>query len=302
MAKRKKERGIEKFTRISRTVLSAITAIIRIAAYLFLFLLFLGVIGVFTPSLESGNVALIPIKGIITSTESALIQGAQSSAITKLIEKAEEDDDIKAIVFEIDSPGGTPVASDEIARAVAEAKKPTVALIKETGASGAYWIASAADHIVANRMSITGSIGVKASRLEFAGLIKNHNITYRRLVAGDHKDTGSIWREMTEEEREMYQQILDSLHEEFIRAVAENRNLDIEQVRKYADGFVLTGKQALKAGLVDELGGKKEALKYIEETLNITAKTVAYKKKQTLIEQLGGVGSQASYNIGKGIA
>src|SRR3990167_6506295 len=134
----------------------------------------------FSESIESGNVALIKIYGPITTTDSGSFASSATSStdIVELIEKAEKNDEIKAIVFEINSPGGSPVASDEIGRAVKDAQKPTVAWIREVGASGGYWIASASDHIIANRMSLTGSIGVIGSYLEFAELLDRYNVTY----------------------------------------------------------------------------------------------------------------------------
>ena len=157
----------------------------------------------------TGNVAVIPIKGVIMiDSEDSLFATsvASSTDIVKLIEKAESDPSIEAIVFDINSPGGAPVASAEIARAIAEAEKPTVAVIREVGASGAYWAASAADHIIANEVSITGSIGVLASYLEYGDLLAEYNVSYTRFVSGEHKDMGSPYREMTNEEEEIYQQ------------------------------------------------------------------------------------------------
>lgn len=309
MAKRRKKKrettsnGFEKFTKVVNFIFSLSLAILKIFAMLFFLLILGSFLGLMVPEdLELGNVAVIPIKGVITtSTDTQFIPGANSKSIVELIQKAEEKTDIKAILLEIDSPGGAPVASDEIATAVLSAKKPTVAVIRETGASGAYWIASAADKVYANRMSITGSIGVRASRLEFAGLIEDYNITYRRLVAGKYKDTGSIWKEMSAEEEKLYQNILDKLHDEFIQVVSENRELPEEKVRELATGFVFLGSEAKELGLVDELGSKKDALDHLEKELNITAETVTYKKRSSVFEDLAGVSSSSFYSIGQGI-
>ncbi|MEM4239868.1 MAG: signal peptide peptidase SppA, partial [Candidatus Woesearchaeota archaeon] len=201
-------------------------------------------------------------------------------------------------LLEIDSPGGSPVATEEIARAVKDANKTVVAVIRETGASGAYWVASAADYIFASKMSLTGSIGVAGSRLEFAGLLKDYNVTYRRLVSGQYKDAGTRWKEMTPEEEALFQKMLDEVYNEFINSVAENRNMPVEKVKELANGFVLTGAQAKNAGLVDAIGNKDDAIKYIEQKLNITAKTYEFKKKKPLFEEIIGI---SSYNIGRGI-
>ncbi|MBI4146974.1 signal peptide peptidase SppA [Candidatus Woesearchaeota archaeon] len=253
------------------------------------------------PKLAKGNVAVIPINGLIATESDDFMQGTDSQDIAELIEEANENEDIKAILFDIDSPGGTPVATDQIAQAIKEINKTTIAVIGETGASGAYWIATAANKIYANRMSVTGSIGVTSSRLEFGGLLTDYNITYRRLVAGKYKDLGTRWRAMTSEEQQLYQTILDDLHDEFITTVSENRKLEREKVKALATGFVYLGSEAKELGLVDELGGKKEALKYLEQTLNITAEPVDYEKQKTFFEELSGVTSNAFYNLGRGM-
>ena len=288
--------------KILRTSWKIISVGISILMFIFFAMIFVSIFGAFAPeSIETGNVAVIPIEGIITTQQSGFTEGAESSAIVELIEKANEKDEIKAILLEINSPGGSPVATDEIASALKSANKTTIAVIRETGASGAYWIATAADKIYANRMSVTGSIGVQASRLEFAGLIADYNVTYRRLVAGKLKDAGSIFKPMTTEEQTLFQQILDKLHEEFIKTVAENRNLSVEKVRELATGFVYLGSEAKELGLVDELGGKKEALEYLENTLSIEAETVEYKEHKSVFDKLAGVTSENFYQIGKGI-
>src|SRR3989344_1664750 len=150
------------------------------------------------PVLGSATVAVIPIEGVITTAEDDLFSDvANSRDIVDLIKEADNNPNVKAIVFEINSPGGSPVASEEIANAIKQTSKPTVAYIREVGASGGYWIASATDRIFASRMSITGSIGVIGSYLEFDGLLDKYNITYRRLVGGKYKDIGSPFKELT---------------------------------------------------------------------------------------------------------
>ena len=127
-----------------------------------------------------GNVALIDITGTIVAADDTdfLFEDVTSSDdIRKLIRRAAKNDKIKAIIFRINSPGGSAVASDEIASEIKKVNKTTVAWIREIGTSGAYWIASSTDHIVANRMSITGSIGVIASYLGFSGFLEEHNVT-----------------------------------------------------------------------------------------------------------------------------
>ncbi len=252
----------------------------------------------------SGNVALIPIEGVILGSEDSefLFESITSSLETvEFIEKAEKNPNIKAIILEINSPGGSAVASEEIANAVKKTNKTTVAWVREVGASGAYWIASASDHIVANRVSITGSIGVIASYLEFPGLLERYNISYRRLVSGKYKDIGSPFKEMTDEEKEIFQRNLDEIRDYFVSEVAKNRNLNKKDVDKIANGLFYLGSEAKELGLVDELGGKDEVIAYIEKKEGIKAEVVEYKKEKTLFDILSDVISKQSFFVGKGI-
>ena len=261
--------------------------------------LFLGIEG----DTLGGNVALIPVKGVIMgdSASGFFSEGASSEEIVRLIEKADENPSIKAIIIEINSPGGSPVASDEITQALKRTNKTTVAWIREIGTSGGYWVASGSDHIVANRMSITGSIGVIASYLDFSGFIERYNVSYERMVAGKYKDIGSPFRELTSEERTLFQNVLDDLRDEFIDEVAANREMPRKDVEKLATGLFFLGKDAKEMGLVDELGGEQEVIAYIEEKEGITVHIVKYKPREGLLDVLGGAFAGQSFHIGQGI-
>src|SRR3989344_2733397 len=276
---------------------------LKLFLLLFFAFLFIGTFASISPGgLGDGNVAVIPIEGLITTgTSSAFSAAANSKDIVELIEDASEQKRIKAILLEINSPGGAPVATDEIASAIQSTNKTVIAVIRETGASGAYWIATAADKIFANRMSVTGSIGVTASGLEFSNFITEQNITYRRLVAGKYKDVGTPWRALGNEEQKLYQDLLDTLHEQFISSVSKNRNLPEEKVRELATGWVYLGSEAKELGLVDEIGGRKEALTYLEKSLNITAEPVEYSKPKTFFEELTKMTSEGFYSLGQGM-
>ncbi|MBI2647390.1 signal peptide peptidase SppA [Candidatus Woesearchaeota archaeon] len=260
-------------------------------------------IGVDVESL-SGNVALIPIEGVILGTDDSefLFETVTSSLDTiEFIEKADKNPNIKAIILQINSPGGSAVASEEIANSVKKINKTTVAWIREVGASGAYWVASSADYIIANRVSITGSIGVIASYLEFAGLLEEYNVTYQRLVSGKYKDIGSPFRQMSDEEKAIFQQNLDEIRDYFVSEVAKNRKLNRNDIDKIANGLFYLGAEAQKLGLVDELGGKDEVINYIEKKEGIKADIVEYKEEKTLFDILSDVISRQSFFIGKGI-
>lgn len=255
------------------------------------------------PGAIGGNVALIPIKGEIVSEKVSSFgsNSISSPEIVDMIDEASEDESLKAIVLEINSPGGSPVASDEITEAIKNANKTTIAWIRELGASGGYYIASGCDKIVAHPMALTGSIGVVGSYLEFAGFLQDYNVTYRRLVAGEYKDMGSPFKEMTEEEKERYQHLLDTIHDIFIEEVATNRNLSRENVEEIATGEVLLGVDAKDKGLVDVLGSEDEVRGILEKELNETISFRRYQQKMTFLEALSAATSSNSYWIGKGI-
>src|SRR3989344_1799252 len=140
------------------------------------------------------KIAVIPIQGAIVGQSSVgftTASSVQSSTIVQFIKEAQADDSVKGILLEINSPGGTVVASKEIVQAVKNSEKPVVAYIREIGTSGAYWVASASDHIVADELSLTGSIGVISTFLEFSRLIEDYGVTYEGLKTGKYKDVGS---------------------------------------------------------------------------------------------------------------
>ncbi len=255
----------------------------------------LSTIDSFEPS--SNTVAVIPITGIITSGSEGGFGSttASSTDIVRYIEDANEDDDIKMIVFEINSPGGSAVASDEIVQAVGLVDKPTLAWIRESGASGAYWVASKADYIIANRMSITGSVGVLASYLEFGGFLKDHNITYRRITGGEYKDIGSPLSELTPTQKLLLQKKIDLIHSFFLKDVQENRNLTDDQLSQIESGIFFIGAEAYELGLVDELGGRNEVKEYVERMVGEDPVYKRYEKPRSFISDLLGV--KSSFDI-----
>ncbi|MFH1409544.1 MAG: signal peptide peptidase SppA [Nanoarchaeota archaeon] len=263
--------------------------------------LFIGGTG---SSFGGGNVALIPLKGVILSeTSGSLFSGGEVGAdtIVGFIDHAAKDPSIKAIIIDINSPGGSPVATDDIANAVKRANKTTVALIHEVGASGAYWVASSTDHIVANRMSAVGSIGVISSYVDFAGFMDKYGLTYNRLVSGKYKDTGIPFRNLTLTEEILIQQRLDLIHDIFMEEVAANREMDKEAVRELATGEVYLGVEAIANGLIDELGGQEEAIAYLEQELNTTVSIVEYHVDSSLLDKISSLMGEQNFRIGQGI-
>ncbi|MEE9525577.1 MAG: signal peptide peptidase SppA [Candidatus Woesearchaeota archaeon] len=251
-----------------------------------------------------GNVALIPIKGVIRTDGASGFgsETASSTIIVQQIQKADSNPSIQAIVFDINSPGGSAVASKEISDAIKAANKTTVAVIREVGASGGYWAASAADYSIANEMSITGSIGVLGSYIEFAGLLERYNMTYQRLVGGKYKDLGSPLRQLTIDERIILQSKINKIHEIFIKSVAENRDMTYEKAKELSTGEFYLGIEALELNLIDAVGDKETAKEWLKSNLELEEIEFAeYTEKTTLIDILSGVISPQSYLIGKGI-
>lgn len=252
----------------------------------------------------SGNIAHIYVHGpIYVGRGGSVFSGGSVSStdIVALIEKADKNSAIKGILVDINSPGGSPVASSEIGDALKQSQKPSVAWIRDVGASGGYWIASATDYIVASPMSITGSVGVIGSYLEFSGLLTRYNVTYQRMVSGKYKDLATPFKELSPIEEALLQKKLDLIHAYFIEEVQTNRNLSDATMQEVSTGLFYIGAEAKDLGLVDELGGKNQALNYFENMLNITAQPVDYTPDVSLIDLLTGITNSFGFSIGEGI-
>lgn len=278
-------------------------AIVILAVLALISIILSAIVGLFVEENRQGNVALIKIEGPIVATKSGFFSDSMVSSddVVELIKEAGENPDVKAVIFDINSPGGSAVASDEIGAAIKKLNKTTVAVIREIGASGGYWVASAAEVVFANRMSITGSIGVLGSYVEFAGLLERYNMTYQRLVSGKYKDIGSPLKELAPDERALMQGVMDEIYNQFIDEVAKNRRMQREDVEAMATGMFFTGAKAKELGLVDELGGMDEAKDYIEKKLNMTAEITEYKKPITFSDILSQIIGRQSFSVGQGI-
>ncbi|RLG58627.1 MAG: signal peptide peptidase SppA [Candidatus Hydrothermarchaeota archaeon] len=252
------------------------------------------------------KVAIIPIYGEITMGDGTLSsKGVTPTKLRKYFEQACEDSSIKAVVLEINSPGGSVVASEEIAELVKKCKKekPVVAWLGDIATSGAYYVASSSSYIVADKASITGSIGVISIFPEYSGLLKKIGINVTIIKAGEYKDFASGFRPMREEEKEMMQSVIMEIYEEFIREVAENRNLSEEYIKKLAEGKIYSGKQAKEFGLVDEVGSKEKAIKKACELAGIEGEpeVITYYKRSFFEELLGNSFERIGYGIAKGL-
>lgn len=218
------------------------------------------------------NVLGIELRGelatyILPNNPDAEYDGCASEDILYSIETAEEDASIKAIILEIDSYGGNPVAAEEVAVALKNAKKPTVALIRGAGVSAAYFAATGADIIFASKNSDVGGIGVTMSYLDYSRQDQEDGLTYNQLSSGEFKDAGDPDKPLTAKERDLLMRDVNIMHQNFVEAVAQNRDLDIEKVKILADGATMLGQMAQENGLIDQIGGWPEMQKYLEEKI-----------------------------------
>ncbi|UCC78758.1 MAG: signal peptide peptidase SppA [Candidatus Zixiibacteriota bacterium] len=209
-----------------------------------------------------GRVAIIDVKGVIEDSED----------IVRQLDNYEDDKSIKALVLRIDSPGGGVAASQEVYDRILKFRdsgKIVIASMGAIAASGGYYIACAADTILANPGSLTGSIGVILSFPTFEKLMKTIGIEIEVFKAGELKDVGNLSREVTPEERRMMQAAINDTYDQFITVVAEARGLDLEEVRKIADGSIYTGRQAFELGLIDEFGTLDDAISLAGELTDL---------------------------------
>lgn len=191
-----------------------------------------------------------------------------SEDVVSKLKNAMGDPNIKAVILEIDSGGGSPVGAEEIAAAVRALDKPSIAWVRGGASSAAYWVASAADTIIASANSDIGSIGVTISYVDNAKQNIKDGLTYNQLTTGKYKDTGSADRALTADERSLIQRDLDIMLKNFIQAVATNRNLSVEKVTALADGSTMLGRMALRNGLIDQLGTQEEVWEKLDTLIN----------------------------------
>lgn len=202
------------------------------------------------------------------------VQGSITDArrITTWIKKLGDNPEIQGVLVRIDSPGGVVAPSQEIYAAVRRlaGKKPVVVSMGSVAASGGYYIACAADTIVANPGTVTGSIGVKANVPNVRELMDKIGVKEQSIVSGKYKDAGSPTKPLSPEEKAYFQELVDNLFGQFVEAVAKGRGMKEKEVRRLADGRAYTGQQALELGLVDELGDRAQAVDILREMCEIT--------------------------------
>ncbi len=230
------------------------------------------------------KIAVIYVTGVISSSEDGdTTEGGMVTDIEDQLQQAVDDKHVKAVILRINSPGGEVVASDEIYQAVVAARDkkpdmPIVASIDTVGASGAYYIAVGADYIMANELSITGSIGVIMESFTYGDLADKIGIKFYTFKSGKYKDIMNPAREPTEDEKALVQGLIMEVYDKFVGIVAEERKMKVEDLKNgLADGRILSGKQALAAGFVDGVGYFEDAIDQAEDLAKIKkARVIRY--------------------------
>lgn len=236
-----------------------------------------------TPQAFAGErVAVVELAGIMTSSQDAGSRATSARRVIELLEKHRTDATVKAVVLRIDTPGGTVVAAQEINAALGRLRgegKEVVASLGDVAASGGFYVACAADRVVASPGTLTGSIGVIMQFPDYRGLFGKIGLSTNTIKSGEFKDVGNGAREMTERDRRLLQALVDDVQGQFVETVAAGRKLSPERVRALADGRVFSGRQAKELGLVDELGDLDAAIAAAAKLAGIAGKPEVVREK-----------------------
>jgi protease-4 len=254
-----------------------------------------------TESFHSGNESASHKIAIVT-VDNVIMEMTERNVIRQL-KTAQEDEHVKAIVLKVDSPGGTINASDHIHRKVKQVRtdptnpKPIVVSMQGLAASGGYYISAPANKIFAERTTMTGSIGVIATFPNVSGLMQDFNVGVEVVKTGPRKDSGSMFRPMTNEERERWHAVIGDAFDVFLDVVSDGRSMDKEVVRKLATGDVYTAREALEHKLIDEIGYLEDAIAAAEKIAGVTdSKVIEYKRPLDLVDLLLGSSASARAN------
>lgn len=232
---------------------------------------------------SSQKILLVPIHGIILDAPIGGFGPPRPGLVTQvlaILKRAREDSDIKAVLLDIDSPGGGITDSDilynEIRKFKAETGKPVVALLRDIAASGGYYVAAASDRIIAHRTTLTGSIGVIMPHWNIEDLLDKIGVRSDPIKSGKYKDIGSMYRQTTDEELKMLQDMIDEYQSLFVTVIHQgftNRSINLtrKKLETWCDGRIMTGGQAKKLGFVDQLGYYDDAVKAVAGLAGITS-------------------------------
>ncbi len=255
---------------------------------------------------EEYNAAKVSVSGPITRDRGRPSPlsgpgGATAEDVVEQIEAADEDEEVEALVVELNTPGGEVLPSDDIRRAAADFDGPTVAYATDLCASGGYWIASGCDELWARDASLVGSIGVVGSRPNAAGLADKLGISYEQFTAGEYKDAGVPLREIEDDEREYLQGIIDGYYEQFVETVSEGRDMDPEAVKE-TEARVYLGTDALEIGLVDDLGTADDVEDRLADLMDVEPEIREFTPERGLAERLGIGAERVAFAAGNGVA
>lgn len=241
-------------------------------------------------------VAVVRVEGTILAGEApppnpfgGASGGAYSRQVIDRLKQAEENEAVKAIVLYVDSPGGSVFASDEIYQQLLKMTKPVITSMNSLAASGGYYVSAPTDEIWASPHTLTCSIGVIFQFPNVEEFAEEYGVTWVTVTSGKFKDLGNPFKEFTAEDEALMQTIVDETYDEFVRIVAEGRDMSEEEVREIADGRICTGTQAKAAGLVDELGYFSEVIDRAAELGGIEGepRIIEFDEAPTLFEMLG---------------
>jgi protease-4 len=242
--------------------------------------------------LDGPAVAIIEITGPIVSGRVSPLASTDSAAAADIMDQIQQaalDSDVRAIILYVNSPGGGVVPSDEIYTALQQLRIPIIVQMGDVVASGAYYLSMAADHLIANPNTLTGSIGVVSTFPDAHELLEKVGVEMNVITAGEVKDFGSPYREMSPAEQAYWEELINEVYLEFIEIVAEGRGFDEETAGSIADGRVYSGRRALELGLVDAVGYQRDAIDKAVELAGITGepRVIRYQKFSTLSSLLG---------------
>lgn len=256
-------------------------------------------VGLLTSGQSKRKIAVVRIEGKIMAGQSgSSIFGdvvAGSETIMSQIREAAADKSIKGLILHINSPGGSSPASEAVYREVLrfreQTNKPVLAVLEDVAASGGYFIAAGANKIFANPATITGSIGVIMQFANYRELYNKYGVEMTTIKSGKYKDIGDSARELTKEEHQMLQLMVDQIYQRFVQAVMVGRDMTEEKVLELAQGQIYTGMQAKKLDLIDYLGNFYDAVDYFGEKVNIKGKPhlVSYTEISLIQKIFGGI-------------
>lgn len=237
----------------------------------------------------AAKILMLDLSGVLAEESVSLSLGTPPPRVPLLarvreeLRRAEEDERVRALIVRINSPGGTITASDIVYREIqafkARRKIPVVAAIMDVGASGGYYAALAADAILVHPTTVTGSIGVVMLTVNAQGLMEKIGVAPLAIKSGEKKDAGSPFRRLTDEERAIFQSVIDEMYGRFVRLIAESRKIPEERVRALADGRIYTAEQARRLGLVDRVGYLDEAVEMAKQAAGLAeARVVMYRR------------------------